>query len=195
MPRMGLNQQKVVCAAVAFIEERGFENFSMRELAERLQVKTAALYNHIESMDALHAQVGYYAIAELKQAQVSAKQGKSREAAVQALAEAYYGFAKAHPQLYQVIMSLPMTENEALIHTAGGIIEPIMGVLSQYDLDETQKMHLQRVLRSILHGFITQEAAGCFRQFPVDAADSFQLAVHCFLSSLHAMEEGNHEDR
>lgn len=195
MPRMGLNQQKVVCAAIAFIEEQGFENFSMRELAERLHVKTAALYNHIESMDALHTQVGYYAISELKQAQMSAIQGKSREDAVRVLSEAFYGFAKEHPQLYQVIMSLPMTKDDALLHAAGGIVEPIMGVLSQYDLDETQKMHLQRVLRSILHGFITQEAAGCFRQFPVDITDSFQLAINCFLSSLHAVEERNHENR
>lgn len=195
MPRMGLNQQKVVCAAVALIEEQGFEKFSMRELAERLHVKTAALYNHIESMDALHAQVGYYAISELRQAQISAVQGKSREDAVRALVEAFYGFAKEHPQLYQVIMSLPMTKDDALLHAAGGIVEPIMGVLSQYDLDEAQKMHLQRVLRSILHGFISQEAAGCFRQFPVDITDSFQLATHCFLNSLHAMEERNHENR
>lgn len=195
MPRMGLNQQKVVSAAVAFIEEQGFEKFSMRELAERLQVKTAALYNHIESMDALHTQVGYYAISKLRQAQLSAVQGKNREDAVRALAEAFYGFAREHPQLYQVIMALPMTKDDALLHAAGGIVEPIMGVLSQYDLDEAQKMHLQRVLRSILHGFITQEAAGCFRQFPVDIADSFRLALDCFLSSLHTMEERNHANR
>ena len=70
MPRMGLNKQSVVDAAITLIEEKGYEHFSMRELADRLQVKTAALYNHVESMDALHLEVGHYAIARLGQAQL-----------------------------------------------------------------------------------------------------------------------------
>lgn len=192
MPRIGLNQEKIVCAAAAFIEEQGFEKFSMRKLADRLQVKTAALYNHIESIEALHTQVGFYAISELRQAQVSAIQGKRREAAVQALAEACYGFAREHPRLYQAIAFLPIARDDTLLDAAGDIVEPIMEVLSHYDLEETQKMHLQRVLRSILHGFITQEATGHFRQFSVEITDSFQLAMSCFLSGLHAMEAKNH---
>ncbi|MDE7249505.1 MAG: TetR/AcrR family transcriptional regulator [Lachnospiraceae bacterium] len=37
----------VVHAAITLIEEKGNQNFSMRELADMLQVKTAALYNHV----------------------------------------------------------------------------------------------------------------------------------------------------
>jgi len=51
MPRQGLNRQEVVNAAAALIEETGYHNFSMRELADRLPIKTAPLYNYIESMD------------------------------------------------------------------------------------------------------------------------------------------------
>ena len=189
MPRMGLNKQSVVDAAITLIEEKGYEHFSMRELADRLQVKTAALYNHVESMDALHLEVGYYAIARLRQAQLSAVEGSVRDEAVHALAYAYYNFAKEHPELYKVILSLPMTKNDALLLAAGDIVEPIMGVLSQYGLDQEQQMHLQRVLRSILHGFISQEAAGCFKHFPVNISDSFRFAIRCFLDGLHEMEE------
>ena len=39
MPRMGLNRQSVVNAAITLIEEKGNQNFSMRELADRLQIK------------------------------------------------------------------------------------------------------------------------------------------------------------
>ena len=189
MPRMGLNRQSVVNAAITLIEEKGNHNFSMRELADMLQVKTAALYNHVESMDALYLEVGYYAIAQLRQAQLSAVKGYERDEAVHALSYAYYKFAKEHPELYKVILSLPMTRNDALLLAAGDIVKPIMGVLSQYRLSVEQQMHLQRVLRSILHGFISQEAAGCFRHFPVDISDSFRFAIRCFLDGLHEMEE------
>jgi len=188
MPRQGLTRQEVVNAAVAVIEEGGCHNFSMRELADRLHIKTASLYNHIESMDMLYIEIGYYAISRLKQAQLSAIEGKRKDEAVKSLAAAYYTFATEHAELYKVIMSLPMTKNEALLNAAGDIVEPIMRVLSEYTLTEEQKMHLQRVLRSIMHGFISQEDAGCFRHFPVDAAESYQLAVDLFLSGVHEMK-------
>jgi len=188
MPRQGLNRQEVVNAAAALIEEAGYHKFSMRELADRLHVRAASLYNHVESMDELYVEIGYNAILELKQAQLSAVEGKRRDEAVGALALAYYTFAKEHAELYKVIMSVPMTKNEALLNAAGDIIEPIMRVLSEYALTEEQKMHLQRVLRSIMHGFISQEEAGCFRHFPVGAAESYRLAVDLFLAGVHEAE-------
>jgi len=190
MPRQGLNRQGVVDAAAAMIEEAGYQKFSMRELADRLQVRTASLYNHIESMDALYVEIGRHAISELKQAQLSAVEGKGRDEAVRGLAQAYYTFAKEHAELYKVIMSAPMTKNEALLNAAGEIIDPIMRVLSEYMLTEEQKMHLQRVLRSIMHGFISQEEAGCFRRFPVGAAESYRIAVDLFLAGVHEAEGG-----
>ena len=120
---------------------------------------------------------------------MSAVTGCERDEAVYALASAYYKFAKEHPDLYKITLSLPMMKNDALLIAAGDIVEPIMGVLSQYGLHDEQQMHLQRVLRSILHGFISQEAAGCFRRFPVDISDSFHFAIRCFLDGLHEMEK------
>ena len=49
----GLNKEIIVDAAKELIEQDGFPAFSMRRLAEKLNIKTASLYAHIESMDAL----------------------------------------------------------------------------------------------------------------------------------------------
>ena len=187
MPKSGLNQERVVQAAIDLIEEAGYRNFSMRALADRLQIRTASLYNHVDSMGALREAVGCCAVARLRQAQLDAIEGKRRDEAVIALARAYHDFGRTHVELYKVIMALPM-ENEALLHTVGGIVDPILDVFSQYGLTEQQQMHLQRVLRSILHGFISQEEAGYFRHLPVSTADSFDLAIRCFLAGLHEME-------
>ena len=54
----GLNKEVVVDAAKELIEQDGFSTFSMRKLAEKLNVKTASLYAHIDSMDALLTEIG-----------------------------------------------------------------------------------------------------------------------------------------
>lgn len=191
MPRMGLNRQAVVNAAIQLIEERGYQNFSMRELADSLQIKTASLYNHVESIEALYLEIGHYAISELNQIQLSAITDKKRDEAVQALAASYYGFVKEHPELYKVIMSFPILKDSSLLNAAGNIVNLIIAVLSDYELNLEQKRHLQRVLRSIMHGFISQEDSGCFKHFPVDVSKSFCIAIDCFLYGLHNMEQEN----
>ena len=100
---------------------------------------------------------------------------------MEALADAYHRFGKERPEIYKVILSLPMVKNDALQTAAGDIVEPIIAVLSGYRLAEEHKMHLQRVLRSIMHGFISQEEAGCFRHFPADVSDSYKMAVQGFI--------------
>ena len=176
-------------AAIGMIESEGLHSFSLRELASRLHIKAASLYNHIRSSDELHTEIGYYAISELKKAQLAAIAGKERSEAIESLADAYYRFGKERPEIYKVILSLPMVKNDA-IHKAGfDIVEPIMTVLSGYRLTEGQKMHLQRVFRSIMHGFISQEEAGCFRQYPVDVEESYRMAVRGFILLLENSEK------
>ncbi len=196
MPGKGLSREDIVTAAAELIESDGLDRLSARELAARLHIKAASLYNHIRSMDELHTGVGYYAIAELKRAQLQAIGGKSRDDAVRALAESYYRFGRGRPELYKVILSLPMVKNDALQVAAGDVVEPIMSAMSGYDLTMEQKMHLQRVLRSIMHGFISQEEAGCFRHFPVHVSESYRIAVEGFILLLKNMEnEARHENK
>lgn len=190
MARQGLNRADIIGAAIKMIESEGLHGFSLRELAGRLHIKAASLYNHIRSSDELQTEIGYYAISELRKAQLAAIAGKERSEGIESLADAYYRFGKERPEIYKVILSLPMVKNDA-IHKAGfDIVEPIMTVLSGYRLTEEQKMHLQRVFRSIMHGFISQEEAGCFRQYPVDVEESYRMAVRGFILLLeHAEKE------
>lgn len=188
MGRQGLTRADIVQAAVALIESEGLHRFSLRELANRLHIRAASLYNHIQNMDELYTEIGYYAISQLKKAQTAAIAGKERAQAVEALADAYHRFGQERPEIYKVILSLPMVKNDA-IHRAGfDIVQPIMEAMGGYRLADERKMHLQRVFRSILHGFISQEEAGCFRHYPADVSDSFRLAVRGFILLLEASE-------
>lgn len=53
-------------------------------------------------------------------------------------------------------------------------------VLSDYDMEKSAKMHWQRVLRNIMHGFISQEKADFFSHYNVDADESYHVAFFCF---------------
>lgn len=181
----GLSKKAVVEASKELIEENGIAAFSMRALAEKLGVKTASLYAHVASMDALFTEVGLSALHDQKAAQLAAIEGKDGDAAILALAESYRAFAKAHAALYQLIMQMPMGKDETLRSAAAMTAEPSMQVLQGYSIGEERRMHWQRVLRGVMHGFVPQEASGYFAHYPVDLEESYRLAVQCVIDGLH----------
>ena len=163
MPRQGLDKAKVVQAAAELIEEKGLVRFSMAGLAKKLDVKTASLYNHVESLDALLEDVGLYAIARLVEVEENALEGREGDEALFALAEAYRTFAREHYRLYRVIIGLPKDGSTPLQRGAEAVLRPILRVLEPYGLTEVEQVHWQRMLRAVMFGFAAHEEAGALR--------------------------------
>jgi len=193
LAKKGISKEIIVAKAIEIIERNKSPAISMRELAEELEIKTPSLYNHVKSMGGLFIEVSRYAAEALKQAQLDAVRGKQRDDALFALATAYRGFAKAHMGLYKVTVLLSSLPADILAQTSEAIAAPIFLVLSQYGLGEEQTIHWQRILRSIIHGFLSQEEAGFFQHYPVSVEISYQTAIRCFLSGLHAEIRGEYD--
>ena len=60
-----------------------------------------------------------------------------------------------------------------------------MQVLCGYSIAEVRRMHWQRVLRGVMHGFVSQEASGYFSHYPVNLEESYRLAIQCIIDGLH----------
>ncbi len=64
-PRQPLSRERVLRAAMSLADERGIEALTMRELAGRLGVEAASLYNHVSGKDDLLLGMTDLAIAEI----------------------------------------------------------------------------------------------------------------------------------
>ena len=192
MARKGLNQDKVVEAAMRLMEEKGYDKFSLRELANSLGIKAASLYNHIENIDGLYLEAGKRAAAMLIDRQKEAIAGLGRREALVALAVSQRSFVFEHPELYKAIMALADIEIKyGMADVTPHITEPTMAVLEMYGLSDEQKINWQRFIRSTIHGFITFEEAGWFKYYPVSHEESYSLAVTHFADALEALAAEN----
>lgn len=184
MPRSGLTKQRVVEVAADWIEANGTAHFTMRALAESLGVQSASLYNHIAGQEMLLSEVCAYALCMQRDAEMRAIEGKRGPEAIEALAHAYRRFAKEHRQLYRLIMNHAVALDGRIEGIAECVVEPFLRALSDTALTEDEKRHWQRVLRAVVHGFVSEEEAGFFAHLPLDVEDSFQTAVTCCLDGL-----------
>ena len=190
----GLNKEIIVNAAKELMEQEGFPAFSMRKLAEKLSVKTASLYAHIDSMEALFTEVGLSALREQRDCLLSAVGEQHGDATIIALAKGYRSFAAEHAELYKLILQMPSGDDAVLKEATAMTAEPFMRVLADYRLTEEQKMHWRRVLRGLMHGFVSEEQAGYFSHYPVSVEESYEIAVRCMIDGLHK-EEGESNGR
>lgn len=179
-------KERIIAEAVAIIEESGNSTVSLHELARRLEIKTPSLYNHIKNTKDLQHEVFKYAIDKFVANQNAATSGKHKDEAVRAFAEAYYEFAAQNKGLYRLIMSMPLDNDDTEKELAVPLLKTVMVLLSDYGLSDEAIAHWQRVLRAILHGFISQEDLGYFYYYQdIDLKKSRDIAIQCFLNGLH----------
>jgi AcrR family transcriptional regulator len=189
----GLSPVVVLAEAAKLADERGFEQFSLAELADRLHVRSPSLYNHIKSFDSLKRGLAMMALRELADALGKAAIGKSRDEAVRSLAAAYREFVKKHPGLYQATERAVGAGDFELNRASDVVVNVCLAVLRGYGLDRRAALHALRGLRSAVHGFATLEAAGGFG-IPLSIDESFTWLVECFVAGLNAAVDAR-EDR
>ena len=194
MARKGLTKEVVTDAALAIIEEKGLAEFSLRAPATSLGVQVSSLYNHISGQNALLTEVGLQAVNMLTAIEENAIAGKKKDEALFALADAYRLFAKGHPELYRIIMGVHVLHLPVLEMEIMRIADPIMSVLSGYNLPIERQLHYQRVLRSVMHGFYAHEATGGFTCTEIDRETSYQLAIRCVAGALNAERKQDDEE-
>ena len=193
MARKGLNNEAVIAAALEMVEQKGYRNFSMRELAAALGVQPASLYNHVAGIEEVRAAVGMYGIDMLARALAEAAEHQSPGAALAAMADAYRAFAHKNPELYQAIIEVQASDNTVLKSALHKIVDPLVQVIGTTVSCPDEVIHLQRLFRSTLHGFVSLERDGYLVTGEVAADESFRFIVQWLvLLAMHSGERRPH---
>lgn len=184
MAKKGLNHEAIIDAAVKLIEEKGYDNFSLRELAGRLGVQPASLYNHISGINELYTAVALRASEILHAILTDATEGKAPDPAFVNGIYAYRTFTEERPELYKALINMPSPDDEQVRMASFHSFEPLRKVVRSYGLKGKDPTHFTRMLRSFIHGFVELKGNGFMYWSPVSAEETFDFAIHQFLTYL-----------
>ena len=186
MPRAGLDPTSVTDAGAALVDEIGFDRLSMGLLAERLGVKTPSLYKHVASQADLSHRIAVLAMTELADVIRDATQGRAAKEALLAGAHAMRTFVLEHPGRYAAANAASVSgPDDPLIPAVDRVLASWTAMLRGYQIDPAQEIHVLRMLRSFLHGFVALESTGSF-QLDTDVDDSFTWMLGFIDQSLTA---------
>ena len=183
MPRIGLDTAQVVEEAGRMADRDGIDAVSISSLARTFGVSHAALYNHIGSVDALRTEIAILGMKELAAVASDATIGRARRDAVTSLAGAYVGYARQRPGVYSTTVRAPDAQNIRHEAAAAALLRVVYQTLSGFGLNGDDLIHVTRHLRSLLHGFVSIEAAGGWG-LPIDIDESFRRMVASYIDEI-----------
>ena len=183
--RKNVDFERVLQTAIALADENGLDSVTLKSVAEQLGIQIPSLYNHITGLPGLRYEMTLWAGRQLGEHMRRAAVGKSGEAAIVSIANAYRAFALAHPGVYPLTPRAPTPDQPELIAAAQELLDIVLAVLEPYGFNDEEKLHAVRALRSVLHGFVGLEAAGGFGM-NLDRDESFRQLVQLFVVGLRA---------
>ena len=189
-PRPGIDRRSIVAEAARLADERGIANVTFANVAQRVGVRAPSLYNHIESVEALHHELAVTGLRALADALARAAIGRNGAAGVTAIGGAYRAFAKEHPGLYAATVRAADPGDAELQRIALEMMETMRAVLAPFALDEKHVTNALRAFRSLVHGFTSLEVAGGFG-FPQSVDDSFEWALAAYVAALQTGVPGS----
>ncbi|WP_405867572.1 TetR/AcrR family transcriptional regulator [Streptomyces sp. NBC_01515] len=164
-------------AAAALVDEVGFDQLGMGLVAERLGVRTPSLYKHVTGQTDLAHRIAILAMNQCADAIRDAIQGRSGTEALARGAQAMRTFVKDHHGRYAAANAArPTGPDDPLIDALNRVVDSWAAMLHGYHIDPDQQIHALRMLRTVLHGYASLEAAGGF-QFATDIDDSFTWMI------------------
>lgn len=164
--RIELNEL-IVAEGHRLMAETGFAGFSAREVARRIGYSIGTIYNVFDSLDQLLIAINGRTF-ELWTAYLERRIAEGGDDRIQSLVEAYFGFAREHPNLWMAIydhrlpagMMMPERDMEKRRALTQIVFNEIARQLPKSTESEVE--HLARSLIATVHGHCTYELNGSF---------------------------------
>ncbi len=187
MARTTLDANRVIDEAAKLADEEGLDAVTLTRVAARLGVRQPALYRHVEGYDGLIRALGLRGRELLASELADAAIGVSRVDAVMAVASAWRHVVRTSPGLYAATDRYPCAGDDELEDAVERVVTIIAASLASFDLDESQRVHVARGLRSAFHGFAHLES-GDGHPLPHDLEESFDQLVGLLVAGIENLE-------
>lgn len=172
-------------AAAEIADAEGLDNVTMAAVAERVGVRKPSLYNYVDGLPELKSLLAAWGTDQLCTIIKGAAIGRAKHDAIREIADSYREFAHRRPGLYRAILASPDRDNLELKTSLENFMAVLRKVMEPYNLVASDSIHAVRALRSLMHGFVSLEAAGWFA-VPLDRDESYHRLIATFLRGLES---------
>lgn len=174
----------VVAAAEAVVDRLGWDQLTMRALADELGVRPPSLYSHVRSLDALRAELQIRTLRLLGQQLQQAAMGRAGADGFRALAATHRAFAARYPSRYEGATRAPH-DRERFVAAGLDANQAVLAMVRSCGLEGEAALYVELAAFAAVHGFVSLELGGFFGT-DVDIDRIFTTVVDGSLGAIDA---------
>lgn len=188
MARRKLDKKTVIAAAAELANEKGVDELSLKDLAERLKIRSPSLYNHISGLDELKREIMLYGWEQLGDAVMNAAENYSGYDAIKAMCRAFYRYAAENKGVFGAMLWYNKYADESSMSATAAMFSQLYETIETVGISKEMSEHLIRTLRGFLEGFSLLVNNGAFGH-PADINESFELSLNVLVEGMKAAAE------
>lgn len=190
---MRVSKALVIETASKIADEQGLNSLSLKAVAEKLNVRTPSLYNHIESLDDLLREVAHKGMRSMNEQMAQAAIGKSGDTALKGVSVEYLNFIIEHPGVYETIQWATWHGTEETAQIFGNYIKILSTIISSYNFPSESTNEILNLFTGFFHGFTTLQVRYAFSD-PQKVRDELCNAVGTIMLGVHQKYESHIEN-
>lgn len=188
MARRKLDKKTLIAAAAELANEKGVDELSLKDLAERLKIRSPSLYNHISGLDELKREIMLYGWEQLGDAVMNAAENYSGYDAIKAMCRAFYRYAAENKGVFGAMLWYNKYADESSMSATAPLFSQLYKTFGTVGISKEMSEHLIRTLRGFLEGFSLLVNNGAFGH-PADINESFELSLDVLVEGMKAAAE------
>ena len=188
MGRIGVDVDKITETAAKIANEAGYENITLKMIADELGIKTPSLYNHIDGLEDVKRLLMIYGWKQMEERMIQSAIGVAGYDAIKAGCYAFYEYATENPGVFNAMLWYNKFQNEDTMEATSGLFVVLFKITSSLNISEENCNHIIRTLRGFLEGFSLLVNNGAFGN-PISIAESFELSLNVLIEGMKTLEE------
>ena len=181
---MRVTKTAVIQAASDIADEKGLNNVSLKVVAERLNIRTPSLYNHIENLDDLLREVAHNGMRTMNQRMAQAAIGKSGDAAIKAVAIEYLNYMIEHCGIYETIQWATWHGTDETAKIFCEYTDLLKTLILSCHFGTENVSEILNLLTGFLHGYTTLQLRYAFSD-PQKVRMELTIALDTVLDGIH----------
>lgn len=180
---MKISKAIVIQTASDLADEQGMSAVSLKAVAEKLEIRTPSLYNHINSLEDLYQEIAYIGMEQINEQLTRAAIGKTKEDALRAISVTYFQAVIDHPGVYEIIQWATWHANDEIRKIFEQYQEILLIILRTFEFNEKDFTDILNLITGLLHGYTTMQLGYALKN-PESAKDKLCDAIDAVLCGI-----------
>lgn len=187
---MRITKEAVIQTASDIADKDGLNSISLKVVAEKLNIRTPSLYNHIASLDDLLREVAHKGMRTMNNQMTQIAIGTFGDAAIKSVCAGYFKFMIAHPGVYETIQWATWHGNDETGKIFGEYKTLLTTLILSCGLKTQDTDEILNLLTGVLHGYTTLQL-GFALSNPEQAQIGLCNAIDTVLLGIHQKYHNN----